>query len=102
MTWKSAYIRFALLLPLTAFHAAGAAQPDAARGLVLYQRHCEVCHTPAIHKHSARAPITRDELRMLVDAFGRQRGLMWTRDDVEDVVEHLNTMSYRFPSDERR
>ena len=102
MLRKPAHVLFAILLAMIAFSAAGAGGPDAARGRVLYDRHCITCHTPGIHGRTARHPITRDELRMLVDNFRRQASLGWTRDEIDDVVEHLNTMVYRFPPEERR
>ena len=102
MIFTPRHISLALLLAMTALHAAGAEGPDAARGRVLYERNCGTCHAPGIHGRTARTPITRDELRMLVDTFRRQAGLGWTREEIDDVVEHLNTMSYRLPPDERR
>jgi mono/diheme cytochrome c family protein len=88
-----------LILP----HARDTQAADAARGRVLYTRHCESCHAPGVHGHTPRTPATRDELRAVVDQFRKRRALQWTDADVEDVVEHLDTMSYRFPkSGERR
>ena len=102
MRSKPAHVAFALLLAMIAFQAAGAEGPDAARGRVLYNQHCIACHTPGIHRRTTRLPMALDELRMLVDTFRRQAGLGWTREDIDDVVEHLNTTVYRFPSEEKR
>ena len=102
MICKPAHVLSAILLAMIAFRAAGAEGPDAAHGLALYNQHCIACHTPGIHGRTTRLPMTRDELRMLVDTFRRQAGLGWTREDIDDVVEHLNTMVYRFPSEEKR
>ena len=87
-----------LILP----HSQHAAAADAARGRILYTRHCESCHAPGVHGHTARTPATRDELRAVVGHFGKRRGLQWTDADVEDVVEHLDTMSYRLPKSGER
>lgn len=76
--------------------------PNAERGRLLYENHCQVCHTPQVHSRPNKLPITRDELRMLVDTFRRQAGLGWTRDEIEDVVEYLNRAHYHFAPDERR
>lgn len=102
MSCKAARIAFALSLVLTAFQASGTDGPDAARGRVLYERHCITCHAPGIHGRTTRTPITRDELRMLVDTFRRQANLGWTRDEIDDVVEHLSIMTYRFPPEKDR
>jgi|ERR1043166_452779 mono/diheme cytochrome c family protein len=99
---KPAHVPFVLLLAMIAFRPAGAEGPDAARGRVLYNQHCSACHTPGIHGRTTGLPITRAELRMLVDTFRRQAGLGWTREEIDDMVEHLNTMVYRFRSEEKR
>lgn len=99
MVSKRGYVALALLLAVTAFPTSGADRPDAARGRILYDRHCQTCHAPGIHGRTESMPATRDELRMLVDTFRRHAGLAWTRDEIDDVVEHLNTMGYRFLPD---
>ncbi|HET7158635.1 MAG TPA: cytochrome c [Burkholderiales bacterium] len=88
---------FALSLMLIALETPGADGPDAARGRLLYEQHCISCHAPGIHGRTTRTPLTRDELRMLVDTFRRQANLGWTRQEIDDVVEHLSIMTYRFP-----
>lgn len=70
---------------------------DAARGRALYVRHCQSCHAPGIHGKTARTPATREELRAIVEDFGKRAGIEWTTADVDDVMEHLNTMAYRLP-----
>ena len=75
--------------------------PDASRGRVLYEKHCTVCHGPGMHARRDRIPATRDELRMLVDHFRRQANVGLTRDEIDDIVEHLNIMQYRFPPEKQ-
>ena len=70
---------------------------DSERGRLLYENHCEVCHTPQIHSRLKRLPLTRNELRLLVDDWRRQTNLPWTPEEVEDVVEYLNVTRYHFP-----
>ena len=82
--------------------AGGTASPDAARGRVLYEQSCGRCHTPGIHLRKQQLPISRDELRMLVDTFRRQGGVGWTREEIDDVVEYLNRSRYHFPPDQTR
>ena len=75
--------------------------PDAARGRLLYEQNCQRCHTPGIHMRKQPLPISRDELRMLVDSFRRQGGLAWTREEIDDVVDYLSRTRYHFPPDTR-
>jgi mono/diheme cytochrome c family protein len=77
--------------------AADARAPDAARGQILYEHHCGACHTPGIHYRRETLPISRDDLRELVDGFRRQAGVAWTPEEIEDVVEYLNRTRYHFP-----
>jgi len=77
--------------------AADARAPDAARGQVLYEQHCGACHTAGIHYRRDTLPVSRDDLRGLVDVFRRQAGVAWTPEEIEDVVEYLNRTRYHFP-----
>jgi mono/diheme cytochrome c family protein len=75
-----------------------AAEPgDAPRGRLLYQNHCQFCHTPQVHSRPKPLAVTRDELRVIVKRFSAQQGLGWSDEDTEDVVEYLNDLGYRFP-----
>jgi mono/diheme cytochrome c family protein len=77
--------------------AADAGAPDTARGQILYEAHCGACHTPGIHYRADTLPMSRDDLRGLVDVFRRQAGVAWTPEEVEEVVEYLNRTRYHFP-----
>ena len=77
--------------------AADAGAPDAARGQILYAAHCGACHTPGIHYRPDTLPMSRDDLRALIDVFRRQGGVAWTPEEIEDVVEYLNRTRYHFP-----
>lgn len=104
MNTRSIASRAAAALVLTfASHGALAAAADVTtpamsfeRGRALYERHCVQCHTPDIHRRQDRIPMTRDELRGLVDTFRRVQNLGWTPEEIDDVVEYLNVTRYRF------
>lgn len=70
--------------------------PGFERGRVLYEAHCQQCHTPKIHSRVNQIPITRDELAGIVDHFRRTEGLAWTPEEIDDVVEFLNRTRYHF------
>jgi mono/diheme cytochrome c family protein len=76
--------------------AAASVPGDFERGRALYETHCEQCHTPGIHSRPNKLPLTRDELAAIVDHFRRTANLAWTPEEVDDVVEYLNRIRYRF------
>lgn len=76
-----------------------AAAADIARGRALYENHCQQCHTPKIHARANKLPLTRHELRLIVDDWRRQVNLPWTPEEVDDVVGYLNATRYRYPPD---
>ena len=88
-----------LLVPAMALAVAAPAatfESRLERGRALYERHCEVCHTPSIHTRPNKLPLTRDELAAIVDHFRRIENLGWTPEEVDDVVEYLNRTRYYF------
>ena len=87
----------AAIAAVTLLYASLSFGADLERGRLLYENHCQVCHTPKIHSRLNRLPITRQELRLLVDDWRRQSNLPWTPEEVEDVVEYLNVTRYHFP-----
>ena len=93
----AAFALFAVvaILPFTT-SAVGA---DAARGRALYENHCTQCHTPKIHSRANKLPMTKHEVRLIVDDWRRQVNLPWTPEEVEDVVEYLNVTRYKFAPD---
>lgn len=76
-------------------NVSNAQPPDAARGQMLYENHCESCHTPKIHARANRPPLNKAQLRAIVDDWRRREGLSWTAQDTEDVVEYVNQTRYR-------
>ena len=70
--------------------------PDPARGKALYENHCQVCHTSKVHSREKRIPVTRADLREIVEKWQAQQKLTWSAQDVEDVVQYLNHTQYRF------
>jgi mono/diheme cytochrome c family protein len=83
-----------LLAVSPAAHAAGV--PDLDRGRLLYENHCQVCHTPNIHRRAKRLPLNATELRVIVDQWQQEEKLGWSAQDIDDVVQFLRQTRYRF------
>lgn len=81
--------------------AVSADVPDAKRGEALYENHCQFCHTPKIHSRANKLPLTRNELRGIIDDWQRQQNLAWTESELNDVLEYLNRTKYRFAPEQR-
>lgn len=88
--WWAMALAFAMLIASSSYSA------DADRGRALYENHCEYCHTSKIHARPNRLPLTKNELRLIIDNWQRQENLPWTSEEVEDVVEYLNVTRYHF------
>ncbi|HTP96091.1 MAG TPA: hypothetical protein VMK05_09580 [Burkholderiales bacterium] len=84
----------ALAAVLGALCAAPAQAADAARGSLLYDNNCVVCHTPKVHHREPPLPIDVADLRRIVASWAREQKLGWTDDDVSDVVEYLYQTHY--------
>jgi len=94
---RIAGVALGALAALAAYAPPAAAQvPDAARGRALYENHCVVCHTEKVHSRPNRIAITREEVREIVQHWGRQGNLTWSEQDTADVVEYLGRTRYRF------
>lgn len=88
-----AVLGLALLLA-GASHAADAA--DLERGRLLYENHCQFCHSRQVHGRADRWPNTREELRGVVDLWQRNDRLRWSDAEIDDVTAYLNATQYRF------
>jgi mono/diheme cytochrome c family protein len=75
----------------------GAQVPSSERGRALYENHCTVCHTSQVHARVNRIPVSRAEVREIVERWQTQQKLAWGTQEVEDVVEFLNRTRYQFP-----
>lgn len=84
----------ALILLSVAAYAAEL--PDLERGRLLYENHCQVCHTPDIHRRPNRLPLDAADVREIVNRWQREEQLGWSAQDVEDVVYFLRQTRYRF------
>jgi mono/diheme cytochrome c family protein len=69
------------------------------RGRQLYENHCQVCHTAQIHGRKDRMAFSAGDLREIVERWQNNQGLRWTAEEIEDVVQFLDTTRYHFTSE---
>jgi cytochrome c5 len=66
------------------------------RGQLLYENHCTTCHQSLVHIRTRPLAKTREELRKQVAHWAAYAKLRWSREEIEDVVQHLDTLYYKF------
>jgi cytochrome c553 len=75
------------------------AQDKAARprGELLYSTFCVACHTTQAHWRDKRIATDMQRLRDEVRRWQRNVGQNWSDADIEEVVQHLNRLYYKYP-----
>lgn len=74
----------------------GPAVPAAgSRGELLYENHCQLCHTSVVHVRETRRARTLAELEHWVTHWSGEMNLSWGADEISDVVEYLNQRYYK-------
>jgi len=91
--WSAA---IGIMAACIAFQAAAADVPDLERGRALYENHCIVCHTSKVHRRIPRSAIDMDALRYIVKVWVEEQNLRWSPEDIEDVVQYLDSTHYNF------
>lgn len=66
------------------------------RGQQLYENHCMGCHESVAYIRTRRHIKSLPELREEVSRWATYTNLPWGREELEDVVEYLNSRHYRF------
>lgn len=69
---------------------------DANHGKSLQQDNCMSCHDDGIYTREERRVTTLDALRQQVQRCETNLNLTWFPEDVDDVIEYLNTSFYKF------
>lgn len=70
--------------------------PAPLRGQLLYENHCMSCHESVIHIRTDKRIRTLPELRTRVLQWAEYLKLRWGSEEVEDVVNYLNSQYYKF------
>jgi len=74
------------------------ALPVPPRGQMLYENHCMSCHESIVHIRGEHCTQSLAELRERVWHWTNALHLRWGKEEVEEVVTHLNDHYYKFES----
>ena len=66
------------------------------RGQLLYEDHCQACHTSVAHVRETHKARTLKDLEYWVTHWSDELKLPWGADEVRDVVDYLNVRYYKF------
>jgi len=75
-----------------------ATPPLPSRGQLLYENHCMACHESIVHIRTQQQARSLPALREKVMHWAAYMQLRWGKEEVEDVVGHLNSHYYKFES----
>jgi mono/diheme cytochrome c family protein len=67
------------------------------RGQLLYENHCTGCHESVVFVREHRTVEDMQQLRSTVRRWAEEAGTSWGREEIEDVVQHLDRSYYHFP-----
>jgi len=74
-------------------------KPEApSRGQLLYENHCMVCHESVVHIRTRQQARSLPALRAQVQHWVTYMQLRWGKEEIEEVVGHLNSQYYKFES----
>lgn len=65
------------------------------RGQLLYENHCQDCHTSIVHVRDAHRVRTMDDLEHAVSHWAAELKLDWSDDEIGDVVDYLSQRYYQ-------
>lgn len=86
------------LCMLSGVHAVAYAdvKHNSARGELLYETHCNVCHTSQVHWREQKLVTDWDSLVAQVRRWQQISGLSWSEDEIADVAHHLDVLYYGY------
>ena len=65
------------------------------RGQLLYENHCQACHTSVVHVRESRRARSLEDLEYWVTRWAGELKLHWRADEINDVVDYLNRRYYK-------
>jgi len=75
-----------------------AVRPEASpgtRGQLLYENHCQGCHTSKMHIREQQRAKSLAELRGWVIRWSQVQKLGWREEEISEVVDYLNRRFYK-------
>lgn len=66
------------------------------RGQLLYENHCQACHTSIAHLRTNRLATTPEALRKQIVRWQTHLNLGWTAEEIDAVYRYLNALYYKF------
>lgn len=66
------------------------------RGEALYENHCKECHEGMAHTRHGSKINSVEDIRNWVGSWSVHSRLDWSREDVNDVADYLNSRFYHF------
>ena len=72
--------------------------PVPTRGQMLYENHCMACHESVVFIRDKQRIQSLKALRGKVSHWASYLHVGWGKDEVEEVVSHLNSQYYKFES----
>lgn len=74
----------------------GKPEPLKARGTMLYENHCRVCHESTLHVREDRRALSIEDIAKYVKRWSEHLKLGWSPTDQAEVVSHLNQAYYHY------
>jgi mono/diheme cytochrome c family protein len=91
-------IIFLMVWATVAAHTHANAVGNYVNGELLYLTHCIGCHTTQIHWRDNRIAKDWPSLKLQVNRWQKETGLLWSEQEVADVAHYLNVVHYQFPT----
>lgn len=69
---------------------------DKPRGQLLYETHCDACHTDSVHSRDPRKATDIGKIKYFVTRWSNELKLNWSEKDIEAVTRYVNSRYYKF------
>ena len=66
------------------------------RGELLYENHCQSCHSTAVHTRTDRLVTSPELLRAWIISMTVHNDLDWSEEEIADITAYLNRTIYGF------
>jgi hypothetical protein len=91
------FILMIFMLSINIAFAQRSSSHELSRAALLYENHCNLCHTQQIHWRDKKIANNWKGLIAQVDFWQHASGLEWTKADIKEVSHYLNARFYHYP-----